>query len=77
MRAKRNIEISNYITLSLNVICALLMRSYINRSFFYNTLKAIQLNILFHILIYIFKKIERRINKINRASNNYNEFSVE
>ena len=26
---------------------------------------------------YIFKKIECRINKINRASGNYNEFNVE
>ena len=50
MRAKGNIEISNYITLSLGVTCALLMRSYINRFFFRNTLKAIQLNVLFHIL---------------------------
>ena len=24
-----------------------------------------------------FKKIERRINKVNRASGNYNEFNVE
>ena len=26
---------------------------------------------------HIFKKIERRINKVNRISNNYNEFNVE
>ena len=50
MRAKKNVEILSYITLRFNVTCALLMRSYINRSFFYNTLKAIQLSVLFHIL---------------------------
>ena len=50
MRAKRSVEIPDHITPSLGVTCALLMRSYINRSFFRNTFKAIQLSVLLHIL---------------------------
>ena len=50
MRVKENVEISSYVTLSFDVTCALLMRSYINRFFFRNIFKAIQLSILFYIL---------------------------
>ena len=41
----------------------------------YNLLYNLNFDISFR--IYIFKKIEYRINKINRVLNNYSEFSVE
>ena len=52
MRAKRSVEIPGHVTLSLGVTCALLVRPYIDRSFFRNTLRAIQLSVLLHILTY-------------------------
>ena len=50
MRAKGSVEIPGHVTLSLDVICALLVRPYIDRFFFHNTLRAIQLSVLLHIL---------------------------
>ena len=47
----QSVEIPGHVTPGLDVTCALLMRSYINRSFFHSTLKAIQLSVLLHILI--------------------------
>ena len=35
------------------------------------------LNFDISLCTYTFKKIERRINKVNRVSNNYSEFNVE
>ena len=40
-------------------------------------IKSYNLNFDIFFRTHIFKKIEYRINKMNRASNNYNEFNVE